>query len=93
MVKAGSKLTAILGVLLVSLLLGEVAGEAQDGSGAPDSEVGVRQQQEVALQVEVEGLTGAGPQLKEAQDLADVAEARTRELEEQAQNLTEQADS
>jgi len=99
-----AKLALTVGVPIALLLLGGVAGaeskgapgaasEAQDESAAPESDDGLRQRQESALEAEVGDLSDVAAQLKEAQDSISAAEARTRELEDQTRSLTEQADS
>ncbi len=99
-----TSLVLMAGVPLVLLLLGGVAGsdsnaalgaeasEARSGSAAPELDDTLRQEQDAALKAEVGNLTEVASQLRDGRDSVETASTRTRELEEQTRNLTEQTD-
>ncbi|CAA9443387.1 MAG: GH23 [uncultured Rubrobacteraceae bacterium] len=100
----GTKLALTVGIPLVLVLLGGVAGaesneasgatapEGQSGSAASELDNELRQEQDAALKTEVGNITEVASQLRDARDSVGAAAERTRELEEQTRHLTEQAD-
>ena len=96
-----TKLALMVGVPLVLVLLGGVAGaesnrasgatalEGQSGSAASELDNELRQEQDAALKAEVGNLTEVASQLRDARDSVGAAAERPRELKEQTRHLTE----
>src|SRR5215210_2192569 len=93
MLAGGAKLMGVLGVTVAALLSsGAATAESAKAPGAqktqPSALQASEERQEAAPKGKVGELTKVGSQLKEAQDQAEIAASRARELDRQTRNLS-----